>query len=153
MSEARPQGVVPQCDVAQAGTLRRWWRRVDTRIYLVYAHLLPSPVIKAVVDFTKQSSFLPVHRLRHRRLHPRHEPGRADQGIPEDPRAARGRLTCGRRGRHPGRLGEQPSGAPITAATIGAAGVTAITLYLQIATRIGGAVTITLALLVLARLG
>ncbi len=123
MSEARPQSAIPQRD--GAGTLRRWWRLVDTRIgiiplplyplilavlvgfvligkvppdltvmiplialgaytcaeigrripwlgdiggaaifatflpsYLVYAHLLPAPVIKAVADFTKQSNFL-----------------------------------------------------------------------------------------------
>ena len=64
---------------------------------LAYYHLLPQPILKVDDGLHEvQQLPLPVHRVDHRRQHPRHGPPCADRGLPQDLRPARRRL--GRRG-------------------------------------------------------
>ena len=71
---------------------------------LVYYKVLPEPIIKMTTEFTKIVELpLPVHRVDHRRQHPEHGSQGADQGLPEDLHAARGRLDCGDDRGHAGR--------------------------------------------------
>src|SRR5471032_2560596 len=73
--------------------------------FLAFHHLLPASILISVKDFTKDSNFLPVHFLHHRRQHPEDGSRRPHQGLPEDIRSV-GRRVGRRRsrrdaGRHP----------------------------------------------------